>query len=681
MASNCLSMMRRLPGFLLAVLGSCAVLAAQGAPSRPTPPPDPQQTPAPPPSFRTRIDAISVDATVTDRQGRPVTDLTADDFEIREAGKPQTIDSFRFIQVPPASAAGPEPAPPILSRSQMERETANPENRLFIVFLDDYHTRDRNALHIRPQLARWLRGLGPRDLVAIMYPLTAVGAVTFSRDHDADAAAVMNFTGRKYNYAPTTRYEQYFAEQPPEVQEQIRNDLTIRTLQSACALLATLREGRKTLLYVGEGMAATLPPGVRTSAAVLPPSSALPPASGAQQSYQFFRTSDLLNRMRDIFTVAVRGNTSIYALDPRGLATSEFGAADTMDPAADQRYLSEAIDSLRYLADETDGRAIIGKNDPLPDLQKMTAELGTYYLLGYTSSIAPRDGKFHEIDVRVKRKDVVVRARKGYWAYSEDELKRAAEPPKAGPPEEVAAALDTLAINVDPASRRDVLVWLGAVKGEGARAQVTLVWEVPPGVPASAPDARVEQVSVTVLAGGETVFKGPVPRDPTALRPSGRVTFAAPAGPLRLKLAIENARGQKLDTEDLTDTVPDFTSPAVAITSPMVFRARTARDVAAIRATPDTMPSATRQFSRAERLLLRFDAYAPGGIRPDVALRLLNRAGAPLAALPAPVARPDGGFDVDLGLAALPQGDYLIEITAATAADKAVRLLGIRVTG
>ena len=669
-------MLRRPVTLALVVLGSCAILAAQGTAARPTPPAqDPQQ----PPIFRTRIDSISVDATVTDRQGRPVTDLKAEDFEIREAGKVQTIDSFRFIQIADAPT-GPESAPQILSKSQMDRETANPENRLFIIFLDDYHTRAGNALHIRQQLATWVRTLTSRDLVAIMYPLTTVSAVTFSRDHDGDALAIMNFRGRKYDYRPTTRYEDYFADQPPQVQEQIRNDITIRTLQSACALLATLRDGRKTLLYVSEGMAANIPAGALTSSALFPPRTIAPPSSGAMQSYEFFRSSDLLGRMRDIFSVATRGNTSIYALDPRGLAPSEFGAGDMVDPTTDQRYMNEALDSLRVMADETDGKAITGKNDPLPDLNKMVRELSAYYLLGYTSSLAPRDGKFHEIQVRVNRKDVDVRARKGYWAYSEEELKRASEPPKAGPPEEVSSALETLAAVADPTSRRNVIVWMGAVRGDAEKAQITFVWEAPPGLTTPA-DERVEQVSVIASSGADVLFKGVVPRDPNALRPSGRVTFAAPAGPIRVRLSSENARGQKLDTEDVTDLVPDFSGPGLTITSPEVFRARTPRDVAALRANPAAIPSAARQFSRTERLLMRFDAYGPAGIRPDVSLRLLNRIGTALAELPAPTATAGSSFEADLGLASLPQGDYIIEITAATAADKVVRLLGVRVTG
>jgi len=61
--------------------------------------------------------------------------------------------------------------------------------------------------------------------------------------------------------------------------------------------------------------------------------------------------------MRDIYSICSRSNTSIFALDPRGLATGEFGAADAVGQDQDRRMLQEATDSLRVLADETNGRA------------------------------------------------------------------------------------------------------------------------------------------------------------------------------------------------------------------------------------------------------------------------------------------------------------------------------------
>ena len=671
---------------VLAIAGACAIVAAQGT-SAPPPQTPPQQTPqaspqqTPPPAFRTRVDSIFVDVTVTDKQGKPVTDLKPEDFEIREAGKLQTIESFRFIQTPVVEARGVEPPRQILSQGEMQRETANPENRIFIIFLDDYHTRLSNSLYIREQLVKWVQTLTSRDLVAILYPLNNALQATFSRDHDGTAAAIMNFKGRKYDYRSSSMYEEYFSHLPPEQQEQIRNDITMRSLQSACALLATLRDGRKTLLYVSEGMFANMPTGVYTNSNFAQPRT--PGATskpGVQQSYEFFRTNDLQRRMEPIYQVAARGNTVIYTLDPRGLSPTEFGAADQVAGDADRQILSESIDTLRMIADNTDGRALVGKNNPLPDLRKMVEEVSSYYLLAYTSTIAPRDGKFHPIDVKVNRRDIEIRARKGYWAYTDDEVRRMSEPPKPGPPLEVAEALDKLANNVEPTSRRDVVLWMGAARGEAERANVTLVWEAPPGVLATG-TAPLDLISIVATAGSEVLFKGDVPRDPAALRPSGKISFSAPAGPIRVRVTTVNTRGQKLDTSDITDIVPDFTSTGPQITAPVMYRGRTPFEIGTIRKAESPQPSATRLFSRTERLLVRFDVYAPGA-PPQVTLRLLTKAGAPLSDLPAPTMVSPAKFETEISLAACsPPGDFILELTATAGTEKVVKLIGIRVKG
>jgi hypothetical protein len=60
-------------------------------------------------------------------------------------------------------------------------------------------------------------------------------------------------------------------------------------------------------------------------------------------------------------------------------------------------------------------------------------------------------------------------------------------------------------------------------------------------------------------------------------------------------------------------------------------------------------------------------------------MRLLNAQGDNMAALPAPVTTP-AGYEADLGLAPLPAGDYLIEISAQVGSDQIRKLLAIRVT-
>src|SRR5262245_59251162 len=58
-----------------------------------------QRAPAPPDVIRINVNLVQVDAVVTDNKGKAVTDLTAEDFEVFQDGKPQVITNFSFIDV------------------------------------------------------------------------------------------------------------------------------------------------------------------------------------------------------------------------------------------------------------------------------------------------------------------------------------------------------------------------------------------------------------------------------------------------------------------------------------------------------------------------------------------------------------------------------------------------------
>ena len=178
------------------------------------------------------------------------------------------------------------------------------------------------------------------------------------------------------------------------------------------------------------------------------------------------------------------------------------------------------------------------------------------------------------------------------------------------------------------------------------------------------------------------LFKGAVARDPQlADRPAGRVTFDAPAGPVRVRVISEGAKDKRLDSEDVSYDVPDFTTPGPIITTPVVFRARTARDVQVLKAAATPVPTAKRAFSRTERIYFRFDAYGPAGTTPTIAMRLLNNRGDSMAALPPPATREGSTFEAEFSLGALPPGDYLIEIAATSGSDTSRMLLAVRITG
>ena len=117
------------------------------------------------------------------------------------------------------------------------------------------------------------------------------------------------------------------------------------------------------------------------------------------------------------------------------------------------------------------------------------------------------------------------------------------------------------------------------------------------------------------------------------------MTFEAPPGQLQLRISVEGRRGQVIDSLTRELTLPDFTKVEVSFGTARVFRGRTVRDLANIKANPTSIPTTEREFSRTERLLIRADAYTPGGVAPTVTARLLNRGGQKMADLPLQVAR------------------------------------------
>ncbi len=188
---------------------------------------------------------------------------------------------------------------------------------------------------------------------------------------------------------------------------------------------------------------------------------------------------------------------------------------------------------------------------------------------------------------------------------------------------------------------------------------------------------------------GESYFKGPVGGDGTeSLAPGasrrGTVDIEVPPGKLSLRLAIEGKPDDVLDTDDRTVEVPDFTEPKARLSTPRVYVARNAREFQAIKADAAAAPSATREFRRTERLLVRLDAVAPGAAAGALtySARLLNRQGDKMLDLTIAAAPAGEPLTLEVPLASLPAGEFLIEI-AAKGADGAdsTELIAFRMVG
>jgi len=413
-----------------------------------------------------------------------------------------------------------------------------------------------------------------------------------------------------------------------------------------------------------------------------------PDERNAEQRAQFFSYTDLLTDLREVFTAANRANCAIYALDPRGLAAFEYDIDQGVGQQIDKMSLDAGLDSLRTLSDETDGRAIVNSNDLVKGLGQMVKDASSYYLLGYTAS-SPTDGKFKQIRVKVKRPGLQVRARKGYWALSPDDVAAVnAAATRVGPAPEIGEALAQIET---PLRARTIRTWIGTQRGENGKTAVTLVWEPA----AQSGDRREPPAQLAVTAGGNTgtaYFRGKVKGEPgAAAAPAGsvagadtggRVTFQAPPGPLQLRMSVEGTDGQVLDSDFRDLVVPDYAKAEPLLSVPAIYRARTQRDVNLLNADPNPRPSTAREFSRTERLHVRFQAYAPGGGEAAPTARLLNRGGSKMTDVPvrAATARGPADFEADIPLASLPAGDYLLEIVLRGEQGGFKQLVAFRVT-
>ena len=158
-----------------------------------------------------------------------------------------------------------------------------------------------------------------------------------------------------------------------------------------------------------------------------------------------------------------------------------------------------------------------------------------------------------------------------------------------------------------------------------------------------------------------------------------RAVFEVPPGRIRIRMSIEDAGLQVIDLDVREIVVRDLHAPVV-LGTPEILRARNAREFRTLNANPQAVPVASREFSRMERLMIRVAAYAPDG-SPTVSARLMSRTGQAMRSLAvSPPVTPGGQNEIDLPLAGLAAGEYLIELTATSPAGQAKDQVGFRVT-
>jgi VWFA-related protein len=671
---------------------------------------------SPQPTFRTEANYVRVDVYPT-ANGAPVTDLRKDDFEILEEGAPQTIDAFEHVlvagNVPQEQRR--EPTTVAESRAMVE----NPRARVFVIFLDYYHVDVAGSHAMRDTLVDALdRFLGPEDLVAVMTPEMSALDLSFARKTVTTRGMLEKYWiwGERDQIVPRDpqdeQYRQCYGVYDPTIAEEMierrREKLVLDGLQDLVRHLRGAREERKAILSISSGwrlftpndalQRVVGPKGGRTQPAPvgLPPvgvdpatgrittgNTSGPPGSTTQDACDRDRMNfariDNRQQFRDIAEEANRANVTFYPLDPRGLTAFDepimkLGTSGPppppLPPSVDRARLTARLESLRALAADTDGMAIVQTNDLEGGFKRIVDDLSSYYLLGYYST-RKMDGRFHSIRVRVKRPGVQVRARRGYLAPSAAEVAAAANRAKVN----TASALDPAFLEskaVEAAlaplnsQTRERSLYLQAVAGwrPGGTAGVWAVGEL-----STAPVWKAGADVDVMLVGkdGETLDAQKV-QVAAGTRHFG-AAFVPPAGlaPGDYTLNVR-ARGRGLDL-----------GPTSASLAVLLRAAPLASDALLVRRGVTTgnreVRTADVRFRRTDQLGVDMPF---AGDEPATA-RLLGRNG---QALPLPVTvamrdDPDGSRwqTARVSLAPLTVGDYVIELV--TGAER--NLVGFRI--
>lgn len=405
------------------------VAAAQ----QPAPPTPAQQRPV----FRAGAHYVRVDAYPRGKDGKIIEGLTKDNFEIYEDGAPQAIENAEFITfsswTPEAERRDPR------TPEEGYALAADPTYRVFVIVIDR-EALDMvgwNVMH-RPLEDFVERTLGPRDLFGLLS----------SRSEWNDLVFAQKTTTARHQLAKPewwTAKDDYDDEEWALVScglesliPRSRDDRKYSLLEGLVRLLGLIREERKSIVYVADGLdrSGPAPAGSAGRMPEIPrigvtggrlgpmPRDGVPGrATGDFCNSERMRLTslDFGERFRDLLKSARQSNVSFYPISPKGLRAIEFtqeGGADLQRFRQGQRE----SDTLLALADQTDGLAIVNTNDLRGGLTRIANDLQAYYVLGYYTTNRKWDGAVRSIKVRLKPKSDTIRARRQYRAPTQAEI-------------------------------------------------------------------------------------------------------------------------------------------------------------------------------------------------------------------------------------------------------------------
>lgn len=469
------------------------------------------------PVFRTGVQIVEVDVRVFDRDGRFVSNLTRDDFEVIESGSPQKILTLYLVDGRPAGSdrSGPAPATPVapVASPATARQTwifvfdlnhlapggafDRAKKAVEAYVLDRFREGDLGGIvagtrmvnnrltSIREELVEAARSVKPNADSRTRHLALTREWPRLQDEYEAlqiannDREAIQRAVIRACNDDPDACRVTQPDLQVREKAQRLRVDIhraTQETLAAVNALASGLSRvpGPKTVVFLSDG----------------------------------FVVQDVETSLRSVVGQMARAGARVYAIDMRGLNRGNQSAlidqAAVGDSAGGPAGMDALEDGPNSLAVDTGGMMIRNENNIGRALETIAADSNHYYVIGYQPLDAVFDGRFRPIEVRVRQGNVRVRARRGYLAL---EPSRLLVPRPVNPPPEPelrpAAAEQPAAGGAAPATAEPA-----GVPNEGTRTAAS-----PDGAPdpsASAP--RTAAAIAQSAAGSPFRFRPDVAR-------------------------------------------------------------------------------------------------------------------------------------------------------------------------
>jgi VWFA-related protein len=364
---------------------------------------------------------VQVSVVVHDKNGAPVRDLKASDFQLFDKGAEQTIESFSVELEAPVqrlAAAAPPKAP--------EREFNNQRGSrggVTVILLDRLNTAWEDQKHAKDQIIKFLRQVQPNDRLGL-YVLES-DMVRVLHDFTSDASSILRaldrhqggtsaeFSASEERAVETgdTEMDRFIAEGNEMITAAALKNRAASTIEALIAIANHLKavQGRKNVVWVSSAFPLTFNDPVGRGGA---------PGLSTGNVFQAVRRAAraLSDAGVAVYPVDARGVVGAWAQNPAGIRFTGPTNRGTIDNFTTLESVTRPLDTAKTVAEATGGRAFYGTNDIGGAIRRALDDSTVTYLLGYSPTHNEWNGRFREIKVKVKRPGVEARHRQGYMA-------------------------------------------------------------------------------------------------------------------------------------------------------------------------------------------------------------------------------------------------------------------------